>query len=230
MVELTKETLVEYDDSYFDLMAKFVYGSNKRNKQQEITPLLTGIEADIYLSEQIPFIIKILFLATNLPYWILSVFALYDFVELTYFQEDADLISIHTVCGHPLFYFLIGFTVALSSTLMHGSQLRLGNCLCFCMHDHSKRINTCSDKFHEPKAQKLLKRVDITCAISALLCCVSCRAWQDIIGVFAIALPLFFSGIFLKRMSYHYLYLISHGLWHVATAALAWDAIMSKHR
>lgn len=177
--------------------------------------LLSGLEADRQLSEAIPLWMKLTFLATNLPYWTIAWVALVD-------SLGPDFRGAHVhVCGRPELYALGGFLVAASSTLMHGSQLRLGQCFC-CLHPQRTEL------FHEASSQKLFKKVDVLCAVSALLACVACRTWGDVMGVFSIALPLFVAGVVLKRMAWHYSYLVAHGLWHVVTSALAADFIWRR--
>jgi hypothetical protein len=190
--------------------------NHARVKQQKV--LLSGLEADRILSESIPLWVKLVFVGTNLPYWVIAFVAGYDWFLMRVYHESKE--DLH-VCGHPAVYFIVGLVVALSSTIMHGSQMRLGSCFC-CAHPVR------SEQFHEPKWQKVFKRVDIFCAISALGACVACRAWSDLAATLAVALPLFVAGIFLKRMSYHYTYLFTHGLWHIVTATLAWDAVLNR--
>jgi len=188
------------------------------SSERKRSKLLAGLEADKKLSETLPLWAKLVFLATNVPYWIAAGVAGYDWFLMTAYHETKE--ELH-ICGHPAMYFIVGVAVALSSTIMHGSQMRLGSCFC-CSHP------TRSEQFHEPHLQKVFKRVDIFCASSAVLACIACRAWDDLAMTFAVALPLFVSGVFLKRLSYHYSYLITHGLWHIVTAALAWDAVMNR--
>lgn len=187
-------------------------------KRKGDAKMLSGLEADRVLSESVPLWIKFTFLATNVPYWLIAGVAGYDYLLMLLMHETSR--DLH-ICGHPGFYFIIGLLVATSSTVMHGSQMRLGHVFC-CGHEERR------DRFHEPNVQKTLKRVDIFCASSALIACVTCRAWADLVVTFSIALPLFFGGIFLKRMSYHYTYLLTHGLWHIVTAMLAWDAVFNR--
>jgi len=187
-------------------------------KAEDVPRLLSGLDADRVLSEAIPLWAKIVFLSTNLPYWIIAGVAGYDWLRISLFHET--FAELH-VCGHPALYFIGGLLVAASSTVMHGSQLRLGSCFC-CAHP------TRSEKFHELKWQKVFKRVDISCALSALLACVYCHSWNDLLATFAVALPLFVAGVFLKRLSWHYLYMVAHGSWHIVTALLVWDAVLHR--
>ena len=129
--------------------------------------MLSGLDADRILSEAISLPVKILFLATNIPYWLVAISAAFDWLSLTL---NGDLPQDVHVCGRPELYAVGGFLVAASSTIMHGAQLRLGDCLC-CAHE--SRI----EMFHDVTWQKRFKKIDVGCAVSALLACVYCRAW-----------------------------------------------------
>lgn len=199
----------------YDKFAYTVAGASSLSSTN-VEKLLTGLDADRVLSEVIPLWAKVVFLGTNLPYWIITCTAGYDWIRLTLLNESPA--DVH-VCGHPALYFIAGLMVATSSTVMHGSQMRLGSCFC-CAHPVR------SEQFHELEWQKVFKRVDISCACLALFACVFCHAWSDLALTLIVALPLFIGGIFLKRLKYHYLYLLAHGAWHVVTAMLVWDAVL----
>lgn len=38
--------------------------------------------------------------------------------------------------------------------------------------------------------------------------------------------PLFFASILAKKLQLWNLYVITHGLWHLGTAAILWDVVM----
>ena len=129
--------------------------------------MLSALEAERLLSESVPFIAKIMFLATNVPYWIIAFTATYDWVSLS---MNGELIDDVQVCGRPELYAIGGFLVAASSTIMHGAQLRLGQCFCCA---HPSRM----EKFHDITWQTRFKKIDVGCAVSAVIACISCHAW-----------------------------------------------------
>lgn len=178
----------------------------------------TGLEAEHILSQQVPLVFKALFLLTNLPYWILCVVATREAIR-TSFLAGGYVDAEGEVCGRPEIYAVLLFVVAASSTIMHGSQLRMGELMC-CAHE--ERVEC----FHKRENLKTFKKVDISCALLASAACLVCHAWEDLYYTVVVAGPLFLSGLVLKRLGHNYLYMTVHGLWHIVTAMLVWDAVM----
>ena len=110
-------------------------------------------------------------------------------------------------------YAFFASLVAVTSTLMHANQLRLGTCCCTADQEAF---------FVSLDAQKFTKRLDMFCATSALIACMFCRSQQEVFEVMVIGAPLFLGGALLKRMGWHYSYMVAHGTWHVVTASLVW--------
>ena len=177
------------------------------------TTLLKGIEADRRLAHAVPLSHKVAFMLTNMPYWALAAIALGRLV-------DAGLHHDHHWCEKAEVYLFLSLIVAVSSTLMHGSQLRMGHHFC-CGHVERSR------SFHEPHIQVQLKKLDIGCAVIAALATTTCHSWTEVLVCFSVAGPAFVAGIILKRLEYHRAYLFAHGLWHIATTIPAFNAISS---
>ena len=172
------------------------------------TPLLKGIEADRRLAVATSPFVKWAFLLTNAPYWILFAGALARFAD----EMSRDLLHVDTHwCERSEAYVVMSLLVALSSTMMHGSQMRMGHHLCCGDVDRAR-------KFHQPSLQIRLKQFDIGCAVAATLASTTCHSWKQLALCAVIAVPCFFGGIILKRIEWHSAYLFTHGLWHIVTA------------
>jgi len=176
----------------------------------EAVQLIKGIEADRRLALAVPVAVKWAFMLTNAPYWLLFAGALLRVARELERAGASDSPPPH-LCDRAESYLVISLFVAVSSTLMHGSQMRLGEHLC-CGHAERAR------SFHHPSLQVRLKKLDIGCAVTAAIATTSCHDWWQFALCAAVALPCFFGGIVLKRIEWHYAYLFTHGLWHVVTA------------
>ena len=172
----------------------------------------SSIGADLRVSLAATLAEKLLFLATNLPYWMIF------FALVARAAVDRETID-DSVCGAfvgPLAP-ILAFFVAFSSSLMHFGQMRLGHDCGCCARDHH---------FHKTPAQKRMKKFDVACASSAALVGVACH--DPIVFVrFLACVPFFVAGVLLKRSGYDRTYLVAHGAWHLATSKVFYDVLLS---
>jgi len=189
------------------------------NARGERVYLIKGIEADRRMALAVPSPVKWAFMLTNAPYWLLFLGALHRVVREIEHAVVPDE-PLHW-CDRAESYLIISLFVAVSSTLMHGSQMRLGQHLC-CGHAERAR------GFHHPSLQVRLKKFDIGCALTAALATTTCHEWWQLALCGAVAVPCFFGGIVLKRIEWHNAYLLTHGLWHIVTAVPAVNALFFR--
>jgi len=72
------------------------------------------------------------------------------------------------------------------------------------------------------ETQRFAKRLDMFCAISALLGSVACQGHEDVARMMLVGLPLFVGASTFKRIRWLRVYMVLHGAWHVVTASLLW--------
>jgi hypothetical protein len=165
--------------------------------------LESSMAADAALVTSVPLGVRVLFFLTNLPYWVLCFSAI-----TTLSASSSSSRSSSSTCDASVYAFFASL-VAVSSTVMHSTQLHLcGGEMCY-----------------SKPAQSIAKRVDMSCAVLALIGCVYCGHLSDLYVALAVAIPLFVFGAIVKRQQRHYLYMLTHGLWHLVTAAMVWHVI-----
>ena len=119
------------------------------------------------------------------------------------------------VCGAAPAQALVAGLVAVTSTAMHGYQMRVlpesvTRSLCSC----------CGAGGGYARTLARLKRVDVICALNAALFGVFCHGF-DALGRFLLVVPLFLGSVYSKVCLHNWTaYLVLHGAWHLATAAI----------
>jgi len=175
--------------------------------------------AELQLANSLGQFHKILFLLTNLPYWL----CFYDLLWLDDLFEEATLtehsLHIYHMCGTTGAYAVSIFAVALASTVMHSAQLRIFSC-CSCSHRHLHRRTT----------QSLLKKLDVGCALWMILFFSLCQGFMNVFPVAVFTLPWFIAGAILKRTGDFHTYTIVHGIWHVSSALGGWYLLDSERK
>lgn len=174
-----------------------------------MAPLLNNLDADHSLAVNTKLGWKIIFLLTNLPYWYLAIVLVSNVFDE---EENVKTCQHNRDLSSESLFALLGITVALSSTLMHASQLQLGNKHLCCGNEDL------SECFHKRSSQVVFKLVDVFCACSAAFVLINCQAWEDLYFAFLVCIPSFILGVFLKRIESHLAYMFFHGIWHISTA------------
>ena len=175
--------------------------------------VLTEREADYQLSQSVSAWKKLLFLLTNVPYTIMAVSSLF----LVRVEHHAFAYMLFPLCESPTTYSVLSTCVALSSFLLHSSQVRVGHWCC-----STSRART----FHRRRVQDRLDVADCACAAVAVLGAVACQGINEIGPAMMAAVPVFFASLLAKKLQWHNLYLCLHGLWHIATAATLWHVFV----
>lgn len=184
-----------------------------------------AIEADKRMVARLDLTSRILFLLTNLPYWVVFIAAVVNAVKVQSSSPNVGRGIVESLCDMPALHVVGLFCVATASTVMHTSQMRLGGFICGCAcNARSKSLK----RFHSPNLLKKLKALDSSCALTAVLTLGTCHGWLQVFEFFAFAFPVFMLGLFSKRFNYHYTYITLHGLWHFLTAFLAWKALLRR--
>ena len=178
-------------------------------------------------------IVRLLFLATNLPFWLIAV----DFGREVLEANSPLQLPGRSLCDSPLGYCLVTLAVAIASTTMHTVQLRLlpgkqsanllqqlTHCQCSAML-HPETLN----KFYGKASQKRLKTMDRSCAAMSFLFFVTCRDTQHCMLWFLLCVPCFLAGAYFKRTEMYSSYLVAHSLWHVSSALAAYHLYHYSH-
>ncbi|CAK0855444.1 unnamed protein product [Prorocentrum cordatum] len=156
------------------------------------------LESHLSVARPLTLAQRLLFWSTNLPYW-----ALLAAVCLRGARPAMGPAPVHCVAA---------FAVALSSSLFHMVQLRLGGPLCgrCCPTACLKHLGT-------PACLTRLIVADVSCAAGYGACLL---AW-DAASVKWLLPPLLFlfGGAFLRRQGQAVAYAVAHGLWHLLSAA-----------
>jgi hypothetical protein len=156
---------------------------------------------------------KLLFLLTNLPYTVMAVSSFF----LTKVEHNAYANALVPLCESAQTYSFLAVCVACSSLLLHSSQVRVGHWCC-----STARART----FHRRRVQDRLDVADCACAAVAVLGAVACQGINEIGPAMAMAVPVFAASLVAKKLQYHNLYLVLHGLWHLSTAATLWHVFV----
>ena len=179
-----------------------------QHTQKFYDSLLSEREADLQLSNATSSLFKWIFLFTNLPYFVAAFVIPFNFLHTTV-PNDAWPEVFEPVCESSFLYVSFGLAVAISSTILHSSQMRLGHTCC---SSHTAR------RFHDHKTQDNIDILDISCASGAVVMVLLCQGVYGIGPQMAVLIPVFFLSILAKKTRYWKVYLVSHGVWHVGTA------------
>jgi hypothetical protein len=179
---------------------------------------------DVEMADELPMWMKVLFLCTNLPYWIIAIAALaHDNI-----LNDAIHPHLEGICGLPAFYFVFALLIASSSTAMHFAQLNIStSCGCCTSRDEAQPRRNKFDRYlRKHRTQLNLQVMDVNCATASFLSCLLCRNWVDVLVPFAYGCPFFIGAILAKQRNNYYAYVVLHGIWHLLSASVVWHVVM----
>lgn len=168
---------------------------------------------------------KVLFLCTNLPYWLIALGSLaHDNI-----LNDAIHPHLENICGLPAFYFVFATLIAFSSTAMHFSQLNISTSCGCCSSGETPsppRRNKFDKYLRQHRTQLNLQVMDVNCATASFLSCLLCRDWMDVLVPFAYGVPFFVGAILAKQRRNFHAYVFLHGIWHLVSASVVWHVVM----
>ena len=201
--------------------------------QRAMTPILDritsqpgrAIEADKRMVARLDLTSRILFLFTNLPYWVVFIAAVVNAVECAEFEPERWERHRGVVMRYASIArrrpFLRSYRINSHAHIPDEARwLYMRMCL-QCKVEVAETI-------HSPNLLKKLKALDSSRALTAVLTLGTCHGWRQVLDFFAFAFPVFMLGLFSKRFNYHYTYITLHGLWHFLTAFLAWKALLRR--
>lgn len=148
-----------------------------------------------------------------------------------------------SMCESSIATSFLSALVATTSLTLHSSQVRVCHwcCnnsrvslsknmqvykkkidFCVCYHYYYTKARTC----HRRRIQDRLDVADCTCASFACIGMVVCQGFDKMFYQMVFLLPVFVLSLIAKKLSYFNLYLILHGIWHVWSVALVWEAVV----
>ena len=166
--------------------------------------LLHAVEKDEVHVRKIPFRYKLLFLATNLPYWLIALTFLYKHLFTQLDKDIGDLNSeLPMICTWNFYLDFVILFLAFASTTMHTCQMRV-----------LPLDKNCCSKHH----LTVLKEMDLGCCAAAFVHgAICCGLYTSITYAAPGSIFFFISAIARVRDDFES-YMLFHGLWHIASA------------
>jgi hypothetical protein len=186
---------------------------------------------DAVLVQNTPMWAKLLFMLSNIPYLLLTLWASTRGEVVTHAYLPG---PVEALCRSSLLYAFIASLVTTSSVLMHGAQFQLlGGCCCCAGGGRRKprpgKTGAPYDEndhlLHQPTWQVRFKNFDFTCVLSTVIVPGFCQGSTLALSSMLPCLPFFFIGQHYKKIGSARGYMLWHGLWHMVTAFAAFWAM-----
>ena len=166
---------------------------------------------------QLPYVVKIVFLATNIPYFLMAGITFAARIPTSTLFECAS-----ELCAWSAFHGTLLMALATISTYWHAAQCQLWSWL-FC-RDRVTGIAA----LHSPKWLKRLLLSDVACALLTISVGVICFGPMRTFSWLAVPLGVFALSAIAKRRRAHALYAAGHGAWHLLSAVAISQIVMNS--
>ena len=181
-----------------------------------LLPLRSGVPPILGVAARLSPRAKLVFVATNLPYFAASAL-IYSLHPILWDRPTGPLCCI-TVCASAAFHGSVIAALGGVSAYWHGAQCQM-QCLPCCKWLYCYSEATGASLLHSAKWLKRLVVADVGCsALTVLVGCV-CFGPSRTFSWLAVPLVFFLIGLIAKRRANFGLYALMHGIWHCASAA-----------